>query len=187
MTTFNEKKATQAAALFLKLAGNHLNFMVLIKLLYLAEREALSRWARPVVNDEYFSMKFGPVLSHVHDLITETPALDEGSFWARHISAPSRFEVTLLEDPGDDELSEAEEDLIRQTYEQYKGFKDRPFDFVKYLHSVLPEWERVTEGRCKEISIRSILMALRKSTDEINQIEEDLNQVRLVHSLFGVA
>ena len=185
-TRFNEKKATQAAALFLKLAGSRLNFMVLIKFLYLADREALSRWARPVINDEYFSMKFGPVLSHVHDLITEMPAPDEESVWSRHISAPSNYEVCLKADPGADELSDAEEELISTIYEQYKDFKDRPFEFVKHLHKILPEWEPIAEGR-SPIPIRAILLAARKSVEEINQIEDDLKHVDFVHSLFGAA
>src|SRR3990172_9256625 len=158
MTRFNEQKATQVAALFLRHAGNRLNFMVLIKFLYLVDREAISRWARPVTNDEYFSMKFGPVLSHVHDLITELPARDESSFWSRHISAPSNYEVHLIDDPGNDELSEAEETLIREIYDQYKQFKDRPFELVDHLHKVLPEWEPIAEGR-ERITVRSILLA----------------------------
>ena len=186
MSKFNERKATQAAALFLKLAGEQLNFMVLIKFLYLVEREALSRWARPVINDEYFSMKFGPVLSHVHDLMTEMPARDEKSFWSRHISAPSNYEVHLIDDPGNDELSEAEEKLIHTIYEQYNEFKERPFDLVDHLHSILPEWEPVQEGR-ERIAVRSILLAAGKTAEEINQIEADLEHVNFVHSVFGVA
>ena len=54
---FNEKKATQAAAIFLRLAGNELNYMVLIKYLYLVDRKALSEWGRPITNDRYYSMK----------------------------------------------------------------------------------------------------------------------------------
>lgn len=91
-----------------------------------------------------------------------------------------------MADPGNDALSEVEEELICRIYDQYKEFKDRPFEFVKYLHRILPEWEQVTEGR-KPIGIRSILLAAHKSVEEINQIEDDLNQVNLVHSLFGVS
>lgn len=40
---FDEMKATQAAALFLELAGGRENYTKLIKLLYLLDREALIR------------------------------------------------------------------------------------------------------------------------------------------------
>jgi Protein of unknown function (DUF4065) len=185
MAQFDEKKATQAAAIFLKLAGDRLNYMVLIKYLYLADREALSLWARPVINDDYFSMKLGPVLSHVRDLITEQPVPNEDNFWSRHISAPSNYEVNLTADPGNDQLSEGEEELIGRIYEQYKDYRDRPFDFAEYLHSILPEWDRIKEGR-SPIALRSILLAAHKSAEEINRIVDDIDQVNFVQSFFGV-
>jgi uncharacterized phage-associated protein len=60
---FNEQKATQAAARFLKLANGKMNYLKLIKLLYLLDRESLNRRGRPVTGDQYYSMKLGPVLS----------------------------------------------------------------------------------------------------------------------------
>ena len=50
---FNEKKTTQVAALFIKKHGRPLNYTKLIKLLYLTDREALSRWERPLTGDSY--------------------------------------------------------------------------------------------------------------------------------------
>ena len=50
---FNEKKATQAAARFLRLCKGCMNYMKLIKLLYIADREALLRWGRPITTDAY--------------------------------------------------------------------------------------------------------------------------------------
>src|SRR5229473_6211455 len=102
---FNERKTTQAASLFLKHGGGRMNYMKLIKLLYLADRGAFLRWGRPVSGDRYFSMKLGPVLSVVHDLITEVPCPGEETIWSQHISPPSNYEVELKADPGSDELS----------------------------------------------------------------------------------
>src|SRR5579862_7488073 len=103
---FNEVKATQAAGKFLELAGGTINYMVLIKLLYMLDRAAMSKWGRPVTFDEYYSMKNGPVLSEVHDLITEQPL--QHSYWSRHISEPSAYAVSLSSAVGNDALSEAE-------------------------------------------------------------------------------
>ena len=90
---FNEVKATQAAARILRNRGGRMSYMKLIKLLYLADREALARWGRNITTDNYVSMPHGPVLSHVLDLITDqpNPFLAE-TFWARHISEPERYE-----------------------------------------------------------------------------------------------
>ena len=42
--SFREDKATQAAALLLEWAGGRMNYMKLIKLLYLALRNAEKKW-----------------------------------------------------------------------------------------------------------------------------------------------
>ena len=68
-TRFNQRKAAHAASVFLRLRGNKMSYLKLIKLLYLLDRTALERWERPVTGDRYVSMKLGPVLSNVRDLI----------------------------------------------------------------------------------------------------------------------
>jgi len=57
---FDEVKATQAAALFMKLAGGSMNYMALIKLLYRTDREAFRRCGLSITTDKYVSMKLGP-------------------------------------------------------------------------------------------------------------------------------
>ena len=114
--SFNQKKTTQAAARFLRLANGRMNYMKLLKLLYLTDRGALLRWGRPVSGDKYFLMKLGPVLSEVHDLITEVPCPSDENFWTKYISPPSNYEVELKADPGNEELSRAEERLIDEIF-----------------------------------------------------------------------
>jgi hypothetical protein len=46
--SFNERKATQAAARFLKLAGGKMDYRKLMLLLYLADRKALLTRGRPI-------------------------------------------------------------------------------------------------------------------------------------------
>jgi uncharacterized phage-associated protein len=174
---FNEVKTTQAASRFLELAGGKLNYMVLIKLLYLLDRASLLKWRRPVTFDEYYSMKHGPVLSEVLSLITEmTPPFQRG-YWAEHISAPSEWSVTLRAKAGDDALSEAEEELIQSVFEQYRPyFADDPFVLVKFLHDNLPEWTETQSGRVP-ILHRDILAAENKSEAEISAVVEELDSL----------
>ena len=105
---FNEKKATQAAARLLRLRGGRMSYMKLIKLLYLADREALLRWGRPISTDRYVSMDHGPVLSRVLNLTSDGDDPECPSVWAESISAPSNYEVELKGEAGNDELSEGE-------------------------------------------------------------------------------
>lgn len=170
---FNEVKATQAAAQFLILAGGSLNYMVLIKLLYMLDRTTLLRWGRTVTCDEYYSMKHGPVLSETKDLITEMPA--EDGYWGTYISAPNDYTVNLIKDSGMGSLSEAEEEVIGEVFTQYGKFK--PFDLVDYLHRNLPEWTEVTSGRVN-LPIRDILSkGGGLSEEEASSLERELDSL----------
>jgi uncharacterized phage-associated protein len=182
--SFNQRKTTQAASRFLRLGGGRMNYMKLIKLLYLTDRGAFLSWGRPVSGDRYFSMKLGPMLSKVHDLITEEACPDEQSIWSQHISAPSNFEVELKADPGNDELSKAEEKLIDEIYGTYGGYK--PFDLVDLLHKTLPEWKEIKDGRVP-LEYREIFKAGGVTPEDIEEIESELDSLRLVESVLKVS
>ena len=178
---FNEAKATQAASRFLRLAGGRMNYTLLIKLLYLMDREALLRWGRPVTFDEYFSMHKGPVLSRVLDLITEPSEFER--YWDRHISPPSHWEVSLSSDPGAAQLSEAEEELIDETFKVYSSYLSHPFKLIELLHRTLPEWDKdIPEGRRSPIPILEILKAGNKPNDEIAAIHGELKSLNRIRN-----
>jgi len=179
---FNEKKTTQAAARFLALAGGRMNYMLLIKLLYLLDRRSLSQWGRPVTGDDYFSMKYGPVLSEVLDLITDMPDPTGPGYWAKHISDPVHYVVELAADPGGDELSEAEEGAIEATFKKFGRYNQ--FDLATHLHQILEEWQPVEHGRIP-ITYRDILKAIKKSPDEIAAIEEELSSLSDIERMFA--
>jgi hypothetical protein len=181
-----EKRATQAAASFLKLTPNsRLNYMTLLKYLYLADREALLRWGRPITFDEFFEMKLGPVLSKVDDLMSNMTRTQENSFWVKYISPPSNWCVSLLNDPGIDELSQAEMELIEETFALYRSYED-PFEFADFLHKILPELKGVSHGRLP-ISIGDILRAERRPPEQIELMEREIESVNRVHTLFSVS
>jgi uncharacterized phage-associated protein len=177
-------KTTQAAARFLKLGGGRMNYMKLIKLLYLADRGAFLSWGRPISGDKYFSMKLGPILSEVHDLITEVPYPAEESIWSQHISPPSNYDVELRADPGSTELSKGEERLIDEIFAVYGHYK--PFDLVELLHKTLPEWKEIKEGRIP-LEYREILQAGGIPPEDIEEIESELDSLRLIESVLKVA
>ena len=179
---FNEKKTTQAAGQFLRLAGGSMNFMVLIKYLYLLDRGALLQWGRLVSYGDFFEMKLGPILSQVHDLITEMQIPDEHSYWTRFISEPTNHSVSLKGDPGRDQLSEAEEGLIADIYATYGHYK--PFDLVDLLHKILPELKGISKGR-EPISVSDILRAEKRPAEEISSIEMEIESLGQLDALFA--
>jgi len=177
---FNEAKATQAAALLLKKRGGRMSYMKLIKLLYLVDRTALIRWGRPVTFDSYFSLQHGPVLSRTLDLITEGEAPDEPSIWSTCISEPQNYEIALKGECSTDELSQAEEDLIGEIFDQY-GRMNR-WQLVGRLHDELPEWQN-PQGSSLPIEYRDILLAGGKTSREIAEIEAEIEGLALFDDL----
>jgi uncharacterized phage-associated protein len=174
---FNEAKATQVAALLLRLRGARMSYMKLMKLMYLVDREALLRWGRPVSTDTYVSMNRGPVLSKTYDLITDGVQPGSPSVWAESISAAQNYEVGLLKDVPTDELSRVERDLIEEVFARY-GRMSR-WEIVEWMHANLPEWTN-PEGTSVPIEFKDILRAGKKSEVEIAAIEDELRHLAFV-------
>ena len=57
---FDERKAAEAAAFLLFMAGGKLPLIKLVKLLYLAERLSLQRYGEPLTGDRLVAMPNGP-------------------------------------------------------------------------------------------------------------------------------
>ncbi len=176
---FNERKATQAAAHLLRLRGAQMSYMKLIKLLYLADRTALLRWGRPITTDTYVSMDRGPVLSRVLDLATDEDLPGQTSVWAKHITEPEHYAVRLRNDPGEDELSTAEVQLLDEIFRQH-GTKSR-WELVDLTHK-LPEWKN-PQGGAISIQYRDILKAGGKTEIEIASVEDELEGIALVENI----
>jgi uncharacterized phage-associated protein len=178
---FNEAKATQAAARLLKLRGGSMSYVKLMKLLYLADREALIRWGRPITTDRYVSMDNGPVLSRIYNLIRNEPSPNSVKIWGKFISDPEDYEVRLLGDPGSRELSPAEGQLIDEVFGEH-GQSSR-WAIVDYTYG-LPEWT-YPDGGALPIEYRDILRAAHKTEAEINAIEEKLESLALVERVLS--
>jgi len=176
--SFKEDKATQAAALFLMLRGAPMSHLKLMKLLYLAEREAFIRLGRPITFDSYVSMSHGPVLSQTYDLLTGE-SQDKG-YWENAITAPENYEVTLKSDPGTDKLSSAEEEIIKEIFGKF-GRKSR-WELRDFTHT-LDEWQD-PQGSSIRIDYREILRAGKKTDAEIEAIISDIENIALLEKMF---
>jgi uncharacterized phage-associated protein len=168
--TFNERKAAEAAAHLLKLRGGSMSYMKLIKLLYLADREALLRWGHPITTDRYVSLDRGPVLSRILNLITDEADPGTSSIWSTVISEPNQYEVHLNRQIQQEELSDAEIELLSEIFSQY-GKMSR-WDLVKLTHD-LPEWLDPA-GSAIPISYRDILINAGRTPAEVTVIEREL-------------
>jgi uncharacterized phage-associated protein len=159
-----------------------MSYMKLIKLLYLADRNALVRWGRPITTDRYVSMDRGPVLSHVLDLATDGDVPGSEFIWGAVISEPTKYEVSLVGEPGDDELSEAEIEVLEEIFKAF-GQMNR-WELIELTHR-LPEWKD-PHGSAIPISYRDILKAEGKSELEIASIEDEICDLAETDAVFGV-
>jgi uncharacterized phage-associated protein len=175
-------KAVEAAAMFLRLHGKPMQYMGLLKLLYMADRIALMRMEQPITGDRYSSMKFGPVLSSIYDLIKGKQVNGALPIWDRFISR-SGYEVSLKGNPGSEELCEEEEDIISEVYQScghYDGFvlADLTHDF--------PEWQKpIPESSAIPLPVESILKSVGKSDREIEEIQKEAARERYLDGVLN--
>jgi uncharacterized phage-associated protein len=167
---FDEAQATQTAAYVLGLRGGQMHYIKLIKLMYLADREALLRWGVPITRDRYVSMDNGPVLSRVLNLITDDRPKP---VWSEFISAPlGEYEVKLLKAAPTDALSRAEENLLDEIFQKY-GYRNR-WELIENVVHKLPEWQNPNKSVIP-IQIRDILKAGGESENDIRHVLRELH------------
>lgn len=134
---FHFTRALQStAALLRNNPGRRMNYMRLLKLLYIVERELLAQNALSLTGDRPVAMQRGPVLSQTYDLIL---GKGEGAGdWAKHI-ATQHYDVVMTIDPGHGLLSNA---ILAKLEEVSKRYEDMDeWDMVEETHK-LDEWRK---------------------------------------------
>jgi uncharacterized phage-associated protein len=181
------QKTVQVVAMFLKLHGSKpMYYLGLMKLLYMADRLSLAKFDMPVIGDRYVSMDKIPVLSGVYDLIkgkrlSDVP--DALEVWSKYISPRNqKWEVELLEDPSDDELSQNDEDIIHEIYSKRVNLED--FDLVDITHQ-FPEWQN-PNGSSIPIKLEEILIPVGKTTEQIKLIQSDIHHENYLHRILNL-
>ena len=158
---FNERKATAAAAFLLEQEGGTMDYMRLVKLLYLAERESLARLGHPLAGDTYYALDQGPILSRIVDLCKQP-----SSVWAGQIEHSGLWTVRLKAALDFGPLSPAEMTILEGVA---KAHRDHDQWQLSTLMQGLPEW-RDPRGARVEIAPTDILAALGKTPDQIREI-----------------
>jgi len=160
-----------------------MSYLKLIKLLYLLDRTALDRWERPVTGDRYVSMKLGPVLSNVRDLIVWEQPGTAPDLWHQLIGNADNFEVELKHRVEPDSLSQRELDLVGEIFQKF-GHLDR-WKLAEYTHT-LPEWkDPENDNSACPLEYRDILKGLGKTPEEMTEICEEIMDVNRVAGLVG--
>jgi uncharacterized phage-associated protein len=172
---YNSVKAAQAAAKIIKMHGAPIDTLVLMKLLYLADREALLDSGYTITGDTMMSMPHGPVLTNVLDSVTcnARPWRDYMKERQNHLLALENQE------PNDDELSEYEIGILAKIHQRFGHL--RPWEIRKMTHE-LPEYED-PNGSSSRIEPADILKFAGKSDHEIEVLTREAESIYIVEHL----
>ena len=89
---YSDEKIGQIAGYFLTKSAGRMPHLKLMKLMYLADREALRQYGRPMTFDNFVALPHGPVLSRTLDLIHDDVESEAWSSWIADFLDP----VSLL-------------------------------------------------------------------------------------------
>lgn len=162
---FSEEKVTHMASYLLLRRGGRMSYLKLLKLLYLAEREALVKWGESMSGDKFVSMPRSPVMSSTYDLIQA-----ESNIWNLFISSEADFEVSLKQGilkEDLDELSRSELQILDSIFDQF-GKMSR-WELVKYTHDNCKEWQN-PDGGSFPIKLVDILLAKGLSQEDASSL-----------------
>jgi len=143
--SYDPRKAAQTIAYFaIKNGRNPLHVVKAVKLVYLADRESISRFGFPIQDETRVSMKHGPVNSTTYSFINgEYDATTCG--WADFLSDRSGHRVGLaksdLTEDDLDELSEAEIQVLDAVWERFGNMNVWSLRDWTHEPDNIPEWE----------------------------------------------
>lgn len=177
MSYFNEKRAAQAAAVFTKLEGGTIDKYKLAKLMYYLERETIIKTGQPLFHDELCSAPYGPIASEVNHGIDAVvpPKNKDHDFqkgkhpeWEDHFIRKGDSGLHRTSDPGDDELSASDINLICEIQQKFKNWGLN--ELRDFFHD-LPEYEE-TDTKVP-IHFTEILRVTGASDEEIKELEDE--------------
>ena len=165
-----ERTCQAVAGLLRQLPGHRMNYMRLLKLLYLVERKCLQESGGPLTGSPVIAMERGPVLEDVFSLIRQShPATP---IWGKYFRS-DRYELVMIDDPGNRRLTPFIVDTINAVARMHEDHDEH--DMVDISHT-LPEWQKNDPGKSsRPIPLEDILEAIGKAS-ELNKIVEFARQ-----------
>lgn len=137
---FNSRKAAQVVAFFAREQGGTINVLKLVKLIYLADREAMAQFDAPILYDRMVAMAHGPVNSATLDLINGM-ATDTDD-WSEFVGQRRGHDVTLAHDVANSDLDELSRRDLRVLATIWAKFGHMgKYEIRDFTHKNCPEWE----------------------------------------------
>jgi uncharacterized phage-associated protein len=176
---FHFEKSLQAAGYLLELHGDRMEYVRLLKLLYIADREMMAEAGAPITGDRAVAMDHGPVLSQVYDLIKGKAA--RAGEWA-HFVRTINHRVELQKPVGRGKLNKGEVEKLQEVAERYQD--DSEWEICGKTHQ-FPEWKKnFVPNTSRPIPWEEALEAQGKA-DMIEAVEKEDQLERYLDTVFG--
>jgi hypothetical protein len=166
-------KLIQTVGYLLRKYNHRLNYTKLIKELYLADKESLRAANQTITGDTYVSMKNGPVLSGLYDLIRgKYRDRNTQLLWDSRFTTDGLDLIAVVDRIPDGKLSRFEKQTIDSID---KEFHAKSYgQMIDYVHdpNVCPEWKDPGSSSAP-IKMRDLLAGIGRSREEIEWILEE--------------
>ncbi|MCD7710665.1 MAG: SocA family protein, partial [Porphyromonadaceae bacterium] len=140
ITMTTNEKILQSLNYFAWKLGKPCSKLVILKLLYLADRWHLRKYGRTVSGDEYYAMKLGPVASRTKLLIEKNfNGIPDAQTFVSVEKKSRHEEIRSVAKPDLDWLSETDRMALDAAIEVLK--KCGEYEIVNFVH-LFPEWKK---------------------------------------------
>jgi len=174
---FQARKAAQIAAYFVGRAGQSIDKVRLMKLIYLSERNFIKQHSEPMLYDELYSFELGPVCSNTLDGVN-------GAFngtWSPYVQLSPDDKMTVVSGAtfsrNDlDELSDVEMEVLNSAWTSF-GWMNRD-QIVNYTHVNCPEYTETVKGTKAPIQYEELFRILGFSHPE--ELAKEIDEYRRI-------
>jgi uncharacterized phage-associated protein len=180
---FNIEKAIQAASVLLSHhEQKRMEYIRLLKLLYIADRESVAETGRPIIGSKVVAMRNGPLHSRIYSLVKGEDIAEPE--WAQCFQT---IGVTIqeLQHPGVSQLARYEVRKLKEVHDRYQNTDT--WALVEETHN-FEEWRQhypdPHENTSRIIPFADLAKAVGQG-DELAAIEEDAREACEIDRLFG--
>ena len=146
----------------------------LLALLYLADRESLTRNARPIIGGKLVAMKYGPIHSEVYNLIKGCHW--DSQKWSEHFGNDA-YRVVLSSDPGVSALSRYEVGILNEISAKYAQLDD--WDVADVTHVFDENIKSYVVDKSTVISAEVLIEAVGRGAEREEIIRDSEEKVYL--------
>ncbi|QRR03323.1 Panacea domain-containing protein [Dyadobacter sandarakinus] len=143
MKAYHHKKAAQLINYFADYNGGAINKMKAFKLIWLANRLHLRKYARTITGDVHYAMSWGPVPSNTKELIESKVSVSstEKHYFDQYLILDGHL-IRSVEAVNAKVFSETDLEVADEILKHYNSLDQ--FELVNYSH-YFPEWKRFQE------------------------------------------